>query len=341
MVRARNVRLFRERAGTLPEILVEIMELNKVSSPAFLNSSPIDLQHLRYAVCAQDYGSFRQAAEVLSVRQSTLSRTIRQLEQSIGIVLFERSSGGVRPTQAGHGILRMAKTVLNEFESLIATARANSSGAAGRLTVGFCSSLSAGNLRATLIDFKQRCPDVKLATMEGSSEDLIAALRNGTLDILTVIGDVRSLPCRSLALWSERILVAFPAGHKLADRDVIYWTDLRNENVLLSERDQGTEFENLLNAKLVSPSDRPKIERHNVSRGAIKALVSMQMGVSLILESDLGASLPSPLYRDLRDGNGSSRLDFSAFWLPDNQNPALESFLKLLRERYPSPVAVD
>jgi DNA-binding transcriptional LysR family regulator len=74
-----------------------------------------------------------------------------------------------------------------------------------------------------------------------------------------------------------------------------------------------------------------------VSRGAIKALVSMEMGISLILESDLGTNLPSPLYRELRDGIGPSRLGFSAVWRADNENPALKSFLELLAERYPSP----
>ena len=142
-----------------------------------------------------------------------------------------------------------------------------------------------------------------------------------------------------MALWSERILVTLPKDHPLSEREVVYWTDLRGETVLLSRYDPGQELEHLLNSKLVSPADRPKIERHDVSRGAIKALVSMRMGISLVLESDLGASLPSPLYRDLRDGTGPSRLGFSAVWRADNENPALHSFLKLLEERYPSPDA--
>jgi len=47
----------------------------------------------------------------------------------------------------------------------------------------------------------------------------------------------------------------------------------------------------------------------------------MELGVSLVLESDLGAILPSPLYRELRDGAGPSRIEFSAFWRADNDNP--------------------
>ena len=59
-------------------------------------SSPIVLQHLRYAVSAAEHGSFRRAAETLLLRQSTLSRCVRQLEESVGLIVFERFSGGVR-----------------------------------------------------------------------------------------------------------------------------------------------------------------------------------------------------------------------------------------------------
>ena len=142
---------------------------------------------------------------------------------------------------------------------------------------------------------------------------------------------------KSLYLWSERFLLTLPKDHPLAEQVIVYWTDLRNETVLLSQYDPGREIEHLLNAKLVSAADRPRIEHHDVSRGTIKALVSMRMGVSLVLESDLGAALRSPVYRELHDGAGPTRLGFSAYWLGENENPALRSFLKLLAERYPSP----
>ena len=86
----------------------------------------------------------------------------------------------------------------------------------------------------------------------------------------------------------------------MAARSVIYWTDLRNETVLLSQHDPGRELEDLLISKLVSPADRPKIERHDASRGIIKSLISMKLGISLVLESDIGASFAGLIYRELR-----------------------------------------
>lgn len=297
----------------------------------------LELRHLRSAVTAGDCGSLRKAAELLRLQQSTLSRSIRQVEDDLGVTIFERSSGGVNPTPAGRAVLRLARTILEEFDALIATAKSVQNSEAGRLAVGFCTSLSAGNLQASLLDFKRRLPHVELATVERSRTRLAMALRNGVLDILIVTGSLPSLDSKTMQLWSERVLVVLPQDHPLTSRQTIYWTDLRGETVLLSHYDPGREFEDLLVSKLVSPEDRPKIERHDVSRGIIKSLISMKVGISLVLESDMGANFSGLVYRELRDGTGPSRFEYSAYWRADNENPALGAFLKLLSERYPSP----
>jgi DNA-binding transcriptional LysR family regulator len=307
-----------------------------MNQPRMLRMDAVDLKQLRFAVAAADYGSIRQAAELLSIRHSILSRSIRQFEHRIEVTVFARSGGGVKPTPAGRSVLRMARLILEQVDVLVATAKSNGRGEAGRLSVGFCTSISAGNLRATLTEYKNRFPRIELATIERSRMRLATALRNGTVDILVVTGEV-PLPGNNVRpLWSERILLSLAEDHPLAARSAIYWTDLRNETILLSQHDPGRELEDLLISKLVSPEDRPRIERHDVSRGIIKSLISMKLGISFVLESDVGASFAGLVYREMRDGTGATRFDFSAHWRADNENPALEGFLKLLAERYPS-----
>ena len=125
----------------------------------------------------------------------------------------------------------MARLILEQVDVLVATAQSNGRGEAGRLSIGFCTSISAGNLRATLTEFKSRHPRIELATVERSRTRLATALRNGTADILIVTGEV-PLPDNNVRpLWSERILVSLPEDHVLASGAVVYWTDLRNESV--------------------------------------------------------------------------------------------------------------
>jgi DNA-binding transcriptional LysR family regulator len=189
------------------------------------------------------------------------------------------------------------------------------------------------------MDFRQRFPEIELGMAERSRAGLVTTLQSGALDIAIVTGDAPLQDNKTLSLWSERTLVALPEGHPLAEREAVYWTDLRSETLVLSYYDSGRELEELVLSKLLSPEDRPRIERHDVSRGIIKSLVSLRFGISLVTESDTGASFSGLIYRELRDGAGPSRIGYSAHWRADNDNPALASFLKLLGERYPSPSA--
>ncbi|WP_247388758.1 MULTISPECIES: LysR family transcriptional regulator [unclassified Bradyrhizobium] len=102
---------------------------------------------------------------MLRLQQSSLSRTISELEHHLGVQIFERFSGGVRPTRPGCDVLRLARTILEEFDALIATARSVHNSETGSLSVGFCTSLSAGNLRASLLEFKERFPQIALARL--------------------------------------------------------------------------------------------------------------------------------------------------------------------------------
>ncbi|SED23795.1 LysR family transcriptional regulator [Bradyrhizobium erythrophlei] len=301
----------------------------------------IGLQHLRFAVLANDCGSLRRAAEMLTVRHSAMSRSIGQFEHLIGARLFERSSAGIKPTLAGKGVIRMARVILEQLDALVATGRSIGRGQTGRISVGLYTSISAGNLRNNLIDFRKRFPHLELGITERPRAHLLNALRSGAIDVLVVTGDARSMDNKTLKLWSERIFVSLPEGHPLQARDIVYWTDLRNETVLLSHHDLSRELEDVIISKLVSAGDRPKIERHDASRSFIKSLVSMGLGVSLMLESDAGASFDDLVYREIRDGTGSSRIEYSAQWRSDNENPALQSFLQLLLERYPSSTRAE
>ncbi len=132
------------------------------------------------------------------------------------MTLFERSSGGVRATPAGRDFLRTAQSILEQVDTLMTNVRSAGRGEAGRLSIGFYTSLSAGNLRATLIDFGRRFPQIEIEMLESPRTCLITALRNAAVDIAIIPG-VRPLPeMRTLSLWSERIMVAIPEDHALA-----------------------------------------------------------------------------------------------------------------------------
>lgn len=298
----------------------------------------IELKHLRYAEAAERHGSFRKAADSFSVRQSNLSRRVRWLEEELGVRLFERTNGGVRSTPAGREFLHGVRRVLDELQTVVDGAKAVGRGDAGYITIGFYTSLSAGNLRATLVEYARRFPQVEISTIEGARSRLCRGIQTGMIDVAVVTGEPGPDCGRSMVLWSERIIVALPEDHPLAANEIIYWTDLKRERFLLSERDPGPEIQEILTSKLASSGDLPDVVRHDVSPENIKSLVGTGRGVSLMCEASIGASFAGVVYREARDGNGTTRIGYCAYWKEYNDNPALRNFIRLLEERCP-PVA--
>src|SRR5215471_11539413 len=89
---------------------------------------------------------FSARGDVLGVRQSAVSRRVRELEDELGVSLFERHHAGVRVTNAGARFLQEARTALVQLDHAVKTAAAAGSGTVGRLSVGILSSIATGYL---------------------------------------------------------------------------------------------------------------------------------------------------------------------------------------------------
>lgn len=173
---------------------------------------PFDIRQLRYAIAAADHGSFYRAARALDIEQSTLSRNILKLERAVGTPIFERSRAGVTTTLAGNTFLRGARSIVVNADKLVAMMRAAGQGRAGGLRLGHNSSVSAGHLRATMMNWSQAHPAVEVECVEADRNVLLAGLDTSEIDIAILMGALSHDGFRCEALWSERVLVALPAS---------------------------------------------------------------------------------------------------------------------------------
>jgi DNA-binding transcriptional LysR family regulator len=299
----------------------------------------VEVPHLRYVVAAADHSSFRRAAAALNITQPTLSKRVRELEDRLGVLLFERSTGGAELTPIGEDFAISARRVLAELEAMETRAKAGRRGDAGRLEIGFYTSLSTGALRDTVLTFANQHSQVEVNIMEGARATLIPLLDRGAIDIIIVLGEPAYSHYAHMSLWSERIMVAFPKDHPLAARDFVYWTDLKNERFLMSRRDPGPEIQDVLINKLTSPGDRPHIKPINAHREDILSVVDGNRGITLTCESSTGNILPGVIFREVRDGNGPTRVGYVAYWRRNNDNPALRQMLTLLQAHPAVPLS--
>jgi DNA-binding transcriptional LysR family regulator len=294
----------------------------------------IELGPLRAVIVAAEHGSFRRAAAALDVKQSTLSRRVGQLEEQLGVKLFERSSGGVHVTAAGGDVVRAARQLLEQMDRMVSTARSAGRGEAGDLTIGICTSLSASKLRAILAGYIEASPHIEIKIVERSRARLLDGLRTGDIDIVIIVGEVSEHDGPSMLLWSERIIVALSAQHRLASNALLYWTDLKGQSFLLSRRDPGPDLRNIIVQKLWAPGDVPDIVSWDVSSESILAILEAGHRISVHCESCTGVTYSGVVYREVRDSSGPSYIPFTAHWQDADKNPAVARFIELLRKHH-------
>ena len=295
---------------------------------------PFNIRQLRYAIAAADHGSFYRAARALDVEQSTLSRAILKLERSIGMPIFERSRAGVTMTLAGVAFIRGAKPMVATADRMVAMMRAAGQGRAGGLVLGHNNSVSAGNLRATLMSWHDAHPDVEVDCVEADRSVLLAGLDRGEIDIAILMGSPEHNGFRCEPLWSERMLVALPALHKYSEWDVVHWTDLRSEHVLLPAADPGPEIRDMLLGRLAIAGGKLDIRMSQASRETVLSILGGSSGVSIVCEGSTGAIYPDVVYRPIHGEQGPALTGYSGCWRDDNGNPALRRFLGFIKARY-------
>ncbi|WP_423822012.1 LysR substrate-binding domain-containing protein [Salinisphaera sp. SPP-AMP-43] len=182
--------------------------------------SPIKLRHLAAFAEVARHGQFASAAEALSITQPGMSKTIRELETNLGVVLFERGPRGVTLTLAGRTLLRHAAPALRSIDEGIAAVRSNDPETVIRL--GALSNVEGGLLPETLAELHREQPDLRVEVDTGTSAALLTRLRLGELDL--VIGrmseaqEIRDLSFEHL--YYEPMIVVVRAGHPaLADSE--------------------------------------------------------------------------------------------------------------------------
>lgn len=295
---------------------------------------PFNIRQLRYAIAAADHGSFYRAARALDVEQSTLSRAILKLEHSIGMSIFERSRSGVTTTLAGSTFIRSAKPMVDTADKLVKMMRAAGQGRAGGLMIGHNSSVSAGNLRATILNWIETHPDVDMECVESDRSLLLAGLNTGEIDIAILMGVAGQNGFRCEPVWSERMLVALPESHPLANQDVVHWTDLREERFLLPITDPGPAIRDMLLGRLALSGSKPDIRVLRSSRETVLSMLGVSSGVSIVCEGSTGALYPDVVYRPIHGEQGPALTGFSAYWCEDNINPTIHRFLGFIKSRY-------
>lgn len=288
---------------------------------------PVQVRHIQYVIAAADHGSFRRAASALGVQESAISRRIRELEERLGTAFFIRTSSGVMLTNAGKQFVQRGRKALTEIGLARAEAAAIGRGEDGYVRIGIFSSLASGFLSDLIDAFGAQHPAVKLTFIDGNPADHIAAIRKHQLDVAFITGSADWPGCEGRQLWTERIFVVLPAGHRLCGDGDVEVEALAGEPFIVSESAPGEEIHDYLVKRLADLGRHPEIHHQAVSRDNLMRLVALRRGLTVTSEATTAAQFPGVVFRPI----AGEVLPFCAVWSPNNDNPALRQLLDLAK----------
>ena len=283
--------------------------------------------NLRCFIVAANRRSFREAATVLRVRQSSVSRAISRLEDELGVSLFVRHRSGARLTAAGERFLSAVLPACEQLETAQRTAAAAGRAETGIVQVGVLTSLAGGFLRSLLHGYRKLNPGVEIDVHDGSRDSHLAAIQKHALDVAFLTGTERAPYCECAEIWRERVHVALWKDHHLAGRHCLDWDDLRKERFIVSRFAPGMEVQNYIVRRASTCGVRPNIEIKNAGRETLMNLVSLGQGITLVSAAWASAGLPDLVLRPLSDAHDV--IPFSAVWSAQNDNPALRRLLSI------------
>jgi len=287
----------------------------------------IEIRHLRYFIAATEHGSFRKAADTLSIQESAISRRIRDMEDLLGASLFQRHSGGVVLTLAGQRFLRRARTALQQINDGTREVAAVGRSDEGRIRIGIFSSLASGFLADLLRIYDKDHAGVLIDLIDGNPPEHVAAIRQLRLDVAFITGTSEWSGCQTENLWSERVFAVLPVDHPLTAKSRLDWPDLAHESFIVSDGAPGQEIRDYLVQRLAGFGHHPDIHLQFVGRDNMLALVAIGRGLTLTSEATTVVRFPGIVYRPV----ANEILPFSAVWSPGNDNPACRRLLSLAR----------
>ena len=141
------------------------------------------LHHLRNVVAIVERGSLRAASKHLGLAQPAMSRSIKELEQELGVVLFQRNKYGMTLTTVGEIFVRRAKGMLMEFQRTLDEIEQVKGMDLGAITVAFSAAGHLALLPKMIAPFRQRFPNMRVKVVEGTFPMLETDIRDGLIDL--------------------------------------------------------------------------------------------------------------------------------------------------------------
>lgn len=243
----------------------------------------MDFKQLSYFVATVQEGNISKAATKLNISQPPLSTKLKELEQDLGVTLFERGPRKIELTQAGRLFYARATSILELIDVTKKKLDDYKSGKIGTLRIGIISSIGSTLINEWLTSFHQDYPDIRFNIFEGNTYEQIDRLRNNLIEVAIVRTPFSAHDLECTVLREEKVYaVGFPLYFKGLDTPSVHLTDICTKPLILYRR-----WEKIIKTICQDANLNPYIFCMNDDARTTASMSNSGLGIGIIPESSL------------------------------------------------------
>jgi DNA-binding transcriptional LysR family regulator len=225
-------------------------------------------------------GSATRAADRLGISQPAVSRAIAQLESRIGVVLFRREDGRLRPTADALALSEELTSVFNGLANIQSFSTRKRPTGGGRLRIAIPPSFGTAFVHQQIASFSERYPETAIYHELCTNAEAIRIISTGEADIGLTTSPISHEGVRYETLTDVDVVCIMPAGHRLSKQDVVHATDLDNEPFIAISRVHSSRH--MLDRILEKAGVRPKTIIETTASISACDFVAEGLGVAVI-----------------------------------------------------------
>lgn len=297
----------------------------------------LSLRQFQQFLAVAETMNFRRAADRLNMAQPLLTAAIRQMEEELGVRLFERSNRITGLTAAGEVLSVEARRTIAQAERAVAMAKRAGKGSIGTLRIGFVASAVRHLVPQIVASFRQTHPMVVLELEEATTARQIAGIMADSMDVGIValpIPPGAESHVSTRLLVESRLLAAIPADHPLAltPSSPLTLAALANESWVLFPGGEGPGLYATILRACSEAGFIPHVAQRAVQMETIIGLVSAGLGIALVPELFRSSNREGVIFRDIAGAGTPIPYQVGLAWQDERSSAVLSSFLQSMAE---------
>ncbi len=303
------------------------------------NNGQMDARDIRTFIAVAEELHFGRAAERLHMAQPPVSRTIRALEDELGVSLFKRDTRNVQLTNAGQEFVQPAKDIVEAFRRAVQIVQAADRGETGLVRLAYAGASTQVMVGQLARESREKLPGIVLELLsQNFAEPAMSRVLKGEVDIALGRWDHTPAGVATRVLARENLVLAVPVSHPLAHRESASIKEFSQEYFISLTPHPGSVLGDRFRKMCHAAGFEPDIVQIAPDTWTAMSLVAAGVGCSLTL-STVANNVNDPNVRFVPMVDKAQPVELRMAWMEKSENSAMKAILALSKEILPTPAS--